>query len=56
MLEDILKSVNKAETEADGILKTAEAQAASILEEARVRAKNLKADTSQKVKSENHEN
>ncbi len=55
MLEDILKSVNKAETEADGILKTAEAQAASILEEARVRAKNLKADTSQKVKSENQE-
>ena len=41
MLEDILKSVNKAEAEADEILKTAEIQAVSILEEAKAQAKDM---------------
>ena len=55
MLEDILKSVNKAEAEADEILKTAEVQAVSILEEAKARAKDMKVDTSQKIKLMNQE-
>lgn len=55
MLEDILKSVNKAEAEADEILKTAEAQAVSILEEAKAQAKAMTSDTSQKIRSMNQE-
>lgn len=55
MLEDILKSVNKAEAEADEILKTAEVQVVSILEEAKARAKDMKVDTSQKIKLMNQE-
>ena len=35
MLENILKSVNDAEAQAEEIMKAAEAQAASILEDAR---------------------
>ena len=55
MLEDILKSVNKAEAEADEILKTAEVQVVSILEEAKSRAKDMKVDTYQKIKLMNQE-
>lgn len=55
MLENILKSVNDAEAEAEDRIKAAETQAASILEDAKAQAKAMKEDKFQKIKLKNQE-
>ena len=53
MLENILKTVQESEFEADMIIKDAEKQAAELLDDARKEANALKDDMAQKIKLRN---
>lgn len=55
MLDDILKSINNAEAEADRILKEAEAQAAALLTDARAKAQSMKEDALAETKARSQE-